>query len=566
MTPKPAGLALAIGCTLAAWTSLSAAATPWKIVYPEQGTTSGFYDATPTSPVGGNLGRTLGEQRRIAFEKAVSVWADVLSSSVPITIEARMIPLECDENGAILGQASPSSAVAMRAASGAEELTYPIALANALDGSDLEPPSSENPSGAEVLAEFNSDLGKAGCLDGTTFYLGLDGKADADSDFLGVALHELGHGFGFSSFLDYETGEALIPEAPDSFSTLAFDLDRQSTWAKLNQTQLLSSLKNARRVVWNGSHVKPAAPRYLVKGAPRLVVTPAVVGLSGMLSEHDDSPKVSEHPATGPLVVPSPASGCDRPSNAAYLDGAIALVDPGNDCHALEAVAMMEDYGAVAVITVDPTGVRPPAMISGILEGQAIPVVTVHRDDATLLAAQALGRTIVLDGDPSQMIGADREGRLYLNVTDPIEEGTSISHWDPLARSQLLMEPERSAGHLDLDVTREFMWDLGWPICGDGAIQGIETCDDGNVVGGDSCTFDCKKVADAENDRVDGRDPTTGDDASEASGADNQVSCSCRMHERAFGSKWGALTLGLALMARLRTRKPGSARPISRRK
>ncbi len=537
-----------------AMTSSALASTVWKVVYPEQGTARGFYDATPTNPVGGNLGRTLGEQRRIAFEKAVSIWADVVSSSVTITIEAQMIPLPCDAQGAILGQASATSAVAMSATSGARELTYPIALANALDGSDLEPASADNLSGAEIQAEFNSEMGKAGCLDGTSFYLGLDGIAGTDSDFLGVVLHELGHGFGFASFLEYATALPLFAEAPDAFSTHTFDLDRQATWDAMSQSQLLDSLTNARRVVWNGAHVMQAIPRYLVKGFPRITVTPAVAGLSGMLSEHDDSPKLADQPATGPLVVPNPASGCSRPSNAAALSGAIALVNPGSSCHALEAVAYMQDAGAIAVMAVDPTGVRPPAKISGILDGQDIPVVTIHRDDAALLAAQAVGRSVMLDGDMTRYVGADAAGRLYLDVTDPVVDGSSISHWDPLAREQLLMEPERSAGHLDVDVTREFMWDIGWPICGDGAIQGQEACDDGNRIDTDSCHLNCTKGSSAVVG-VGGTTATTTTTPTPTPAtpdAKSDVSCSCRMPGSTTQRSGAPLLFALALLLRNR--------------
>ena len=524
-------------------TRAATAASAWKVVYSERGTTTGFYDATPTTAVGGNTGKTLGEQRRIAFEKAVSIWADVVSSSVPLSIEATMTALSCDTNAAILGQASAASAVALAATNGARELAYPIALANALDGSDMEPESTSNPSGAEIFAEFNSNLGKAGCLEGTNFYLGLDGNAGVDSDFLGVVLHELGHGFGFSSFLDFATAEPLLAKIPDAYSTHILDLDRGAAWDTLSQPQLLASFKNARRVVWNGSHVTQAIPRYLVRGTPRITVSPALSGLSGMLSEHDDGPKLADKPVTGPLAVPNPATGCGRPSNAAALVGAIALVDPGTTCHPLEAVAYMQDARVAAVIAVDSTAVRPPAMINGILEGQTIAVVTIHPNDARLLSTEAVGRTVTLDGDATTYIGADAGGRLYLNMTDPVVEGTSISHWDALARNQLLMEPERSAGHIDVDLTREFMWDLGWPICGDGTLQGIEVCDDGNRVDTDSCHNDCTRnstsvlgqggSASTTTAPILGSggstSPTTTPTTAANPNGGNQVSCSCRL-------------------------------------
>ena len=63
----------------------------------------GFNDPTPASPVGGNTGTTLGEQRLIAFTHAASIWSARLDSSVPIRIRARFIAL----GTGILGSAGP---------------------------------------------------------------------------------------------------------------------------------------------------------------------------------------------------------------------------------------------------------------------------------------------------------------------------------------------------------------------------------------------------------------------------------------------------------------------------
>ncbi|HEY5958014.1 MAG TPA: PA domain-containing protein, partial [Polyangiaceae bacterium] len=444
-------------------TRLAHAGTEWKVVYLDKGTTTGFYDARSATAVSGNSGKTVGEQRRIAFEAAVGIWAKVLSSTVAWTIEAQMTDLPCDAESAVLGQASPSTAVAITPSGTARRLAYPIALANALQSTDLQTGDAENPSGAEIYAEFNSAVGNASCLGGQPFYYGLDGNAGSSLDFLGIVLHELGHGFGFTSFLDFATGEQLFARAPDAFSVHAFDVDQQATWDTLDASQLIESIKNARGLVWDGAEVKKSAPRFLVKGSPRISVDPSVTGLTGLLSEHDSGPKLADRPAKGPLVVPNPASGCTRPSNLANLKGAIALVDPKGACHPLEATDRMQSAGALAVLAVDSSASWPPSVIVGILQGQTIPVVSIHPSDAALLTAGSAMRTVTLDGDPNVLVGADPSGRIFLNATNPVVKGSSISHWDALARNQLLMEPSRSAGHRDVDLTREFMRDLGWP-------------------------------------------------------------------------------------------------------
>src|SRR5687768_15265445 len=49
---------------------------------------TGFNDPTPASPVGGNNGTTLGEQRLIAFQFAAGLWGATLNSVPSITIRA----------------------------------------------------------------------------------------------------------------------------------------------------------------------------------------------------------------------------------------------------------------------------------------------------------------------------------------------------------------------------------------------------------------------------------------------------------------------------------------------
>lgn len=70
--------------------------------------------------------------------------------------------------------------------------------------------------------------------------------------------------------------------------------------------------------------------------------------------------------------------------------------------------------------------------------------------------------TIALD--PSWRAGSDGEGRLLLYAPDPLQPGSSISHWDASARPDLLMEPSVGPGlGGDLDLTTLAMLDLGWP-------------------------------------------------------------------------------------------------------
>src|ERR1035437_2921445 len=137
----------------------------------------GFNDPTPTSPVGGNAGITLGGQRLIAFQEAASIWGASLNSSVPITILATMEALSCTATSAVLGSAGATE-VWSAATFPFSDTWYHFALANKLAGVDLDPTTPQ------IRARFNSNLGQPTCLSGSPFYLGLDNSHGLQIDLV----------------------------------------------------------------------------------------------------------------------------------------------------------------------------------------------------------------------------------------------------------------------------------------------------------------------------------------------------------------------------------------------
>jgi len=67
--------------------------------------------------------------------------------------------------------------------------------------------------------------------------------------------------------------------------------------------------------------------------------------------------------------------------------------------------------------------------------------------------------------DPSRIAGADELGRVLLYTPNPLEQGSSISHWDVSATPDLLMEPFASPAVPlgEVDLTLPHFRDLGWP-------------------------------------------------------------------------------------------------------
>jgi PA domain len=82
-------------------------------------------------------------------------------------------------------------------------------------------------------------------------------------------------------------------------------------------------------------------------------------------------------------------------------------------------------------------------------------------------AAPALaGVNATIGVNDNRLQGADANGNLLLYSPDPVQPGSSISHWDTSAFPNLLMEPAINADlpFLGLDVTPAQMQDIGWTL------------------------------------------------------------------------------------------------------
>ena len=84
---------------------------------------------------------------------------------------------------------------------------------------------------------------------------------------------------------------------------------------------------------------------------------------------------------------------------------------------------------------------------------------------ATAVSAGAGDVNGTLAIDPTRLAGTDDLGQLLLYTPDPLEPGSSISHWDISAAPDLLMEPFASpALRLGVvDLTLPHFRDIGWP-------------------------------------------------------------------------------------------------------
>jgi hypothetical protein len=427
----------------------------------------GFNDPTPAVPVGGNPGTTLGEQRIHAFQHAAAIWGSRIHSPEPIEVYAAFEPLSCSSSSAVLGTTGTAAVWSDFPGATLPETWYGSALANRLAGFDLDPFYPD------IFAFFNSDLGGSGCLDGVSWYLGLDGNHGAGMDLVTVFLHELAHGLGFQQFTDLTTGEQLLDQT-DAYGRHLLDSSLGKTWDQLSNEERAYSAGNTRRLSWNGPEVTAAAAGILTPGTPFLRVhSPSSLTGDYAVGTATFGPALTPAGVTGELAFGIDAEeeeidGCTPLLNAGEIGGRIAVVVRGG-CDFTVKALHAQQAGAIGLVVIDLVPGSPPPELGGFEPAVTIPAVRVSfADGLTLATAMGSGPVqVTLSVERSVRLGADRQGRVLMNAPDPVLPGVSISHWDPIATPNQLMEPILDA---DLshsvrepqDLTVALLRDLGW--------------------------------------------------------------------------------------------------------
>lgn len=425
----------------------------------------GFNDPTPVTPVGGNPGTTLGEQRQIVFVVAAQEWGARIESDQPIFLAAFFEPLFCEPGRGTLGSAGPTSVFANFPGAPMLETWYVGGLADSLAGADLAPGS------VDMVARFNGDIGvNPNCLTGQSWYNGLDNNNDPSSEFdlFTVVMHEMAHGLGFLELVSEVTGDFFFG-LPDSYAANVYDLTFDASWLDITSAERQMSQVNSGNLVWAGSSVTAEAPNVLGPRPSVQVRNPR--NLKGSYEAQAASygaPLRENGGLTGKMVVANDGTGvasdaCEPITNK--LNGKIALVDRGGCAFTVKSLNA-QNAGAKGVIVVNNVPGGLPGM-GGADPNVTIPSVGVSQADGEAFKAAAARNIVgklILDGN---FLAGVAEGFVRLYAPNPFEPGSSNSHFDTSATPNLLMEPfinDDLASAVYVDLTTNIFEDIGWVL------------------------------------------------------------------------------------------------------
>jgi len=265
------GKALLRGAALAAALGLSLDASATKITIVNADSAGvGFNDPAARTPVGGNNGTTLGEQRMNVFKYAAAFWEGQIDSPVEIVVRAKFEALTCSATSATLGSAGTRYIFSDFKGAPLAKTWYSSALANKLAGEDLNPAGTDD-TGEDISARFTTALDDGSCAFPRKWYYGLDASPTAGTtDFATVIIHELAHGLGFQTFVSRTTGEKFAGDdgvgLDDAYMVYLYDATTGKTWSQMTDAERLASTTNTSNLLWDGASVKAVASTLLQTG------------------------------------------------------------------------------------------------------------------------------------------------------------------------------------------------------------------------------------------------------------------------------------------------------------
>jgi hypothetical protein len=189
---------------------------------------------------------TFPNDAKAAFNAATAVWANIISSSVPITINACWASL----SGLELGYSGGGNSYRNFTGAPRSNTWYNASLANSLAGTDL------GPGQYDMNITYNYNFG---------WYYGTDGNTPGYLyDFMSIVMHEVAHGLNFAGSMrvsgasgswGYATG---FPNIYDTFMRSGSGTSLLNTVTYPNPSTALGSVLQSGSVWFHGSNAMAA--------------------------------------------------------------------------------------------------------------------------------------------------------------------------------------------------------------------------------------------------------------------------------------------------------------------
>ncbi len=424
----------------------------------------GFNDPGVPNPAAGcQPSETLGACRLRVFNVAAQQWGALLDSAVTITVRAQMPSLTCSGNSAVLGSAGPRASYTNFANAPLPGTAYVQALANSLAGSNLAGGNYD------INANFNVDIDNGTCLTGTVgWWYDTNGSHTVPGDripLLPVVFHEIAHGLGFTSLYNPSTGASSTGTAVPVWGHFLKDAATSKFWKDMTNAERQASAINDPNLIWTGPITTSELPNFLQKPAAAIINAP--VSLAGtypaQIAAFGPSPITS--PVTGNVVLAAPLDGCTALTNGAAVSGKIALIDRGT-CNFTVKVKNAQLAGAIGVLVANNT-VGPPALpgMGGSDPTITIPSLGITQDLGNNIKAllPAPGVNVTLGQDVAGPYAGTNGGFIRMFAPNPVQPGSSVSHFTVDAYPDLLMEPNLNETLFDeVDLTVPLFRDIGW--------------------------------------------------------------------------------------------------------
>jgi len=403
-------------------------------------------------------------ESQAAFQYAVDIWASLLTSSVPIVINANYQSVA----GSSLGFASANQLFDNFPNAPQPNTAYPVALANKFAGFDL------NPNSHDISATFNSNF---------VWYFGTDGNCPSGQyDFVTVVLHELGHGLGIagSPVVSNGLGNWQLPVRVVYDKLIENGTGQNITTFPPNTAELAAQL-TGNDLFWFGSAA--TAANNDVK--PKIHAPATWSGGSSFSHLHEASYIVGDvNSLMTPFVQQAEANHSPGPIAIGMMKDMGWTLKSENVCTGEEWVMALE------------TDCNPEETFWQLFNDQGMPLVTVGADTYQEAGMQLV--TLCLEpGECYTLVLQDGGGNGLTGCSEP----GSFAIYNPMGETIAMLD----------------LLDFGTEVSFDFCVSGVEGCTDSEAINFNpdaqindgSCFYDCELPQVTYTVVCEGENPTT---------------------------------------------------------